>query len=284
MQSRRDLIRPGSLAIAGLFFVVAIGCLVFLPGRIPRTQAAADADPCVIQPLTTITGVSQPKGIAVDASRNLLFVASYATNSLLVVDGLTNTVVRTVANIPSPNQVAFNPANQRLYITNRNQNTVTVLDGNSYALLATIPVSRMPYGVAVNPSNDHVYVAAFGGNRLNAVWDGAMQREFGVPNYPTFVVVDSISGRVFAVSNEVGEVYTVENDETLSLWVAPGDTGIVGLALDAANQRLYISSVGKKVYVYNTQNRERLAVIDLPGTPKALAVDPHSRQVYAAPW
>ena len=278
-----DVIRPGSLAIAGLFLIAVIASLLLWPNSVPRSYAAPDSDTCVIQPFTTIAGISQPKGLAVDEEHNLLFVASHNANSLLVIDGLTNRVVRTVSNILSPNQIAFNPTNQRLYVTNRNQNTVTVLDAQSYNLLATIPVSPLPYGVAVNPTTDHAYVAAFGGNRLNAIWDGAMQREFGIPNYPTFVAVDSITGQVYVVSNVVGAIYTVENDETLSHWVSPGDTGIVGLALDTGNQRLYISSVGKKVYVYDTTSKTRLAVVNLPGVPKALAFDAQNRQLYAAP-
>ncbi len=241
---------------------------------------------CSPQPLLTITGMSGPKGLAMDTARNLLYVANYNANNILAIDGETHTIVRVIGGITSPNQIAYDSVADRLFITNRNSNRVTVLDAASYLTLGLIPVGAQPYGVAVNSATRQVLAANFSGNSITIFHADTLQwlGQVWLQNRPTFIVADAVGGINYAVSSESGFLYTIDAAQNGQFWASVGDTGIVGLAFDPVLRRLFVSSVGNKVYAYDPDTANRLAVIDLPGTPKAMAVNPLDQQVFVATW
>ena len=140
----------------------------------PAVAPANPANTCPPASQRTFGGIPGPKGIAVDPDHGRIFVASYAADSLVVIDGTAQRIERTIPNIPSPNQVAYSPSLNRIYATNRNQNTLTVLNGTTYATVATVPVGEKPFGVAVNPLTHRIYVANFDSARVDVV-DGLIE-------------------------------------------------------------------------------------------------------------
>ena len=61
------------------------------------------------------------------------------------------------------------------------------------------------------------------------------------------------------------------------------DSGLVGLAYNAALDRLYVSSIAKVVYVIlNAATAGQVAVITVPDEPHALAVNPNGNAVFVA--
>lgn len=271
-------------ALTPVLLLVLLGAFFLLPAH---THAASDQPTdCTPAPVTTIPNIPQPKGLVVNPEANLVYAAAYSANALVVIDGATQTVQRTVSGIDSPNQIAYDSVRSRLYITNRNTARLTVLDANTYTTLAQVPVGQLPYGVAVNSLTQRVYVANFGSNTVQVI-DAAtltVVATASLPNHPTFVTVDVTRNMAYVVSNESGNIYAIGPDNQVSYLLNAGDSGIVGLAVDEALDRLFISSVGSKVYVYDLETHLRVAEIALPGTPKALATNPGDHQVFASPW
>ncbi len=252
------------------------------PAAAPRGPAAGPAT-CLPTVTATIPDLPGPKGLAVNPAANLLYVASYTSNSLHVINAATRSLVRTVS-VPSPNQIAYSPTLNRIYITNRDAATLTVLDAATYTVVATAPVESLPFGVAVNPLTHRVYVANYASNSVTVV-DGLTNTAIArvpLPNRPTFVAVDPIRNLAYAVSSWAGEVYVIPADNSPVKFASLGDTGLVGIAVNPILNRVYVSSIGGKIYVYNAANRERLAVIDAPGELHALTVNLNGNAVLAA--
>ena len=247
-------------------------------------EAASRPAACPPTPIRTIKSIAGPKGLAVNEAANLVYAAQYSDNSLAVIDGATNAVVRVVRQIPSPNQVAHNPVLGRLYVTNRDAGTLTVLNDASYAVVATIPVESLPFGVGVNPNTGRVYVANFNSNSVTVIngYTNKVVARLGLPNLPTLIAVDSVNNLVYTLSNWAGTVYVIDQNDTLREFAQVHDDGLVGLAVNPALNRLYVSSISKKVYAYDTQTRERVAVVNLPGEPHTLALNPNGNGIYAA--
>ncbi|GEM_PF-3385457 len=238
---------------------------------------------CLPNVIATIQDIPGPKGLAVNPIANLVYVASYASNSLRVINANTRTLVRTIS-VPSPNQVAYSATLNRIYITNRDAATLTVLDAATYAVVATVPVESLPFGVAVNPLTHRVYVANYASNSVTVV-DGLTNTAIArvpLPNLPTFVAVDPVRNLAYAVSNWAGEVYVIPADNVPVKFANFGDTGLVGIAVNPLLNRIYVSSIGGNIYVYNAANRERLAVIHAAGELHALAVNPNGNAIFAA--
>ena len=251
--------------------------------RLPWRQQAP-ANTCPPAPQRTFGGIPGPKGIAVDPDHGRIFVASYAADSLVVIDGTAQRIERTIPNIPSPNQVAYSPSLNRIYATNRNQNTLTVLNGTTYATEATVPVGEKPFGVAVNPLTHRIYVANFDSARVDVV-DGLMNTvvaQVSLQNSkPTFLAVDTGRNLVYALTS-LGEVYRIKADNSAERWLHLADSGLVGIAYNPVLDRLYVSSYANRVYVYNAATKAALAEVTVPGEPHALAVNTNGNAVFVA--
>ena len=254
------------------------------PTRAPALAPASPASTCPPAPQRTFGGIPGPKGIAVDPDHGRIFVASYAADSLVVIDGMAQRIERTIPNIPSPNQVAYSPSLNRIYATNRNQNTLTVLNGTTYATEATVPVGEKPFGVAVNPLTHRIYVANFDSARVDVV-DGLMNtvvaRVSLQNSKPTFLAVDTGRNLVYALTS-LGEVYRIRADNSAERWLHLADSGLVGIAYNPALDRLYISSYANRVYVYDAATKAALAEVAVPGEPHALAINTNGNAVFVA--
>jgi uncharacterized repeat protein (TIGR01451 family) len=276
-QARRDAAAPAAPRPS------ARGVPAPPPTATPSARVGGAPAACLPAPAATVGGIAGPKGLAVNAEANLIYVASFDADRLIVIDGATRNIVRTVP-VPSPNQIAFSPTLNRIYITNRNAGALTVLDAATYVTIATVPVEALPFGVAVNSLTHRVYVANYASNSVSVV-DGLTNTviaRVGLPNLPTFVAVDAGRNLAYALSNWAGEIYAIDAGNSARLLANAGDSGLVGVAVNPALNRVYASGIGGKVYAYNAANGERLAALDAPGDLHALTVNPNGNAVYIA--
>jgi YVTN family beta-propeller protein len=104
-----------------------------------------------------------PCALAVDSSTGRVYAANYASNSVTVIDGASNSVVATVSVGTRPQAVAVDSATHRVYVANTHDNTVTAIDGVTNSVVATIKVGSEPYAIAVDSATDIVFVANMAG-------------------------------------------------------------------------------------------------------------------------
>ena len=86
-----------------------------------------------------MTGLNFQIGLAVDESRNLIYVATL-DNGVGVIDGKTD---KLITNIPVDGEPVFpgiNPLTKSVYVSNQN-GWVTLLDEDENNIIATIPLS-----------------------------------------------------------------------------------------------------------------------------------------------
>ncbi len=272
----------GVLLAAGLLLVLA--AMSVFGGSSPLVAAPGDA--CLPEVIGQIANVTDPKGIAVNEARGKFYVASFSTNSLLVVDAATRRVEHTATGIPSPNQVAYNPTLNRIYITNRNTHTLTVLDGDDYhALFPAIPIGRSPYGVGVDSGDGRVYVANFDAYTVSVLdgMTGEVIATAPVPRRPTFVAVDAKRHVAYVASLDTGNVSIVTAQGEVSSFAHLEDAATVGIALDPGLDRLFITSYTGKVYVYDVPTRTRVAAISVGSRMLwSTTMNPADHQLFAA--
>src|SRR5436190_2951959 len=82
-------------------------------------------------------------------AQRFAYVANSSSNTVSVVDTVSNTQVATIAVGNRPIVVAISPDRTRVYVTNSNSNTVSVLATANNSVIATIAVGANPNGVAV---------------------------------------------------------------------------------------------------------------------------------------
>src|SRR5207249_10819386 len=109
-----------------------------------------------------------PFGIAFDTRRGYLYVTNSQADTVSVIDGATNTVVRRIplaaGPLPaglSPMGIVYDGRNDTVYTANFGNDTISAIDAATDRLVSTIPVARAPFGLALSPRDGNLYVATF---------------------------------------------------------------------------------------------------------------------------
>jgi YVTN family beta-propeller protein len=112
--------------------------------------------------------------LAVDATRNLVYVTSPYGGSVHVLDGATNTMVTSFAAGGEPAGLDINSATGRLFVTDvaATANVVRVFDTPTNTLVAQLPAGLRPVAVAVNAAASRAYVAGISGSATVTVLQG----------------------------------------------------------------------------------------------------------------
>ncbi len=84
------------------------------------------------------------------ADHHLAFVTNEGSANLMVVDLVTEKVVKTLATGKKPHALVFTPAGKG-YVNNRGEHSLTVIDGRDPAVLGTIPLPATSMQLALSP-------------------------------------------------------------------------------------------------------------------------------------
>lgn len=251
-------------------------------------------DPITDIPTAVGIGLEDPFPVTFQAV-NPVTNKVYATDldNVLVIDGETDTIVKTVDTPGQPNGVAVNPVTNKVYVTDRLGGPLLVIDAETDTLLPGIDLGgTFRYLPVVNPVTNKVYVL----NDLTAdvaVVDGATDSHITSIDLP---------GRAFeiGVNPATNKIYVTrpEQDGIGGLSVIDGDTDTAIESLENFNAfALGVNPVTNRVYFSagrpSFEEMDRVVVVDgatdsvvstvplLEGSsPFDLDVNPVSNKVY----
>jgi DNA-binding beta-propeller fold protein YncE len=217
------------------------------------------------------TGLSRPKGIAVDPVNNEIFVANLQANSITVYGlGANGNVapLRTISgaatNLNSPYGVVVDPVNNEVYVVNGTvSGNVTVYPRTANGNVApsrTFFGFNAPADIALDLANNEIAVANSNGNTISvfARTGGGVLRTIGGPatgiSAPLGVAIDSVNNEI-VVANHIGITATVYPRtangnvapiRSISLGFQPN-----GVAVDTANNEILLVSLNNAVIAYD---------------------------------
>lgn len=93
--------------------------------------------------------------LAVDPDTNTLYVSNYDNDSVVVINGATNTVTQTITGIQSPTAITVDPATDMVYAAQRTGG-IAVINGVTGAVTGTVPAGEVT-SMTVDPSTDTIY-------------------------------------------------------------------------------------------------------------------------------
>jgi YVTN family beta-propeller protein len=145
-----------------------------------------------------------------------------------------------------PEGVRASPNGRWVVVTNETGNSITLVDAKSFAVLDTIGVGQRPRDVAFTPDSATIYISA----------------EFDAAVYRAALPKGTGSERLLRLGK---------------------DDRPMGLALDAARQRLYVSTGrGGTVAVIALQGPKLLKEIKVGKRPWGIALSADGRRLYTA--
>ena len=173
---RRSRLLARSLLAVALTVIIAISFFVdrfFTPlqktlkmeafAQIPSSNTTQKLSQSPNEPGITVTNVNVgkgPTGVAVNPSTNTVYVADSNSNTTSIIDGKTNSVVKTVKVGYFPSDVAVNPNTNMVYVVNRGDYSISVINGNTNTVVKNIIVGVSTWSVDINPNTNMIYAVA----------------------------------------------------------------------------------------------------------------------------
>ncbi len=227
----------------------------------------------------------QPTSIVHDDANGLLYVTSYLTNSVVVINETSNSVVATIPVGVYPQAIAYDSWNGHLFVANSQSGNVTVIDGASNAVLGSIPVGSGPTAIVFSPVSGLMYVANAWSDNVTVIdaATGTIAAWIPVGSYPWSLTFNPENGLVY-VANSYSDSLSVIDDGTNSV-VASIDVSSYPDAVtsNTASGTVYVAlPFEHELAVVSGSTNNVTETIDLPMFPYALAYNSADGYVYAA--
>ncbi len=123
--------------------------------------------------------------VAVSPATNTVYVTHAGSDSVSVIDGSTNSVIKKIAVGDVPVGIAVDPVAGHVFVANSEENTISVIDDKSHAVVLTLQVGENPVSIDVNTATAAAYVANINSHSVSIL----DSRIVTVPEFPTFVVM-----------------------------------------------------------------------------------------------
>src|SRR5260221_5236799 len=224
---------------------------------------------------------------ATPVSAGFAYIANTGSNTVSVINTVTNTVVATIPVGLVPQAVAVSPNGHTVYVTNNSPNNLFVIPG-SVSVINTQTntvidslIAPAASGVAVGPDGT-VYVTTEHSNMGFLLSSSAPEIQVG--SFPSGVAV-SPDGTMVYVANPVDNTVSVINTTplfqdvvaTVAVGISPN-----GLSVSPDGSRVYVANAGS-VSVINTTSNTVIATIPTGGGPAGgILVTPDGSRVYVA--
>jgi YVTN family beta-propeller protein len=242
---------------------------ITLPPRSGIVTQAAALQPAVSQPAVSQPAVSQPALAAgplgtalqarlasgndpetIDSSPDgqLLAVANEDSGQVRLIDARSGALVATVPVGLEPEGLRFRPDGRVIYVTSEASDRLDVIDVSEHRVITTLPVGKRPRNILFTPEGDHAYITCELAGRID--------------------VIDARAHRTLT---------SIEIDGTPKAMP-------MGMALDAAEHRLYVS-LGRagEVAVIDTRSLRLLQrIADVGARPWGILLTPDGDKIYTA--
>ena len=196
------------------------------------------------QTAATISGLGRVHGIALVPDRNLGFASSSGDNVVDVFDLATNKLVQKIPAGDGPDAIIYDDEARLVYVANHNGKTGMLIDPATQKAVATIPLGGEPEYPQADPASGLIYQ--------------------NLEDTSELVVIDPIMQAVV-------KRYKLD----------PGE-GPTGLALDAANHRLFSTASNRKLIVMNADTGAVVTILPIGAGVDGTGYDPTLRRVYTA--
>jgi len=223
--------------------------------------------------------------IATPAPTGYAYISNNASNSVSVINTISNTVVTAVTVGQAPFGIAISPDGSKVYVANIVSNTVSVIAAATNTVLTTINVGTFPYAIAMSPDGSTIYVANDGSNNVSVISTATntVTNTITVGNTPYAIAISADGSRVYVANNlsfNVSVINTATQKVISTITVGRGPEGVV---VSPDGKKIYVTNVGAaNVSVIDVTNNSLITNIPVGSSPEGISISPDGSHVYVA--
>jgi DNA-binding beta-propeller fold protein YncE len=262
---------------------------IFLMAFSPVTPSGVvrAEDPTLLQleskiPLGEVAG--RIDHMAIDLSRQRLFVAELENDSLGIIDLKEGKLIRRLPGMKGPQGVGYVPATEEVYVANGGDGAVRVLRGPEYAAVGQIDLGEDADNVRVDAGTNRVFVSHSGG--MLAVIDAGQPRvaaNFALKSNIESFQLDRTANRIFVNLPKAGAIAVIDHasGKRTATWPATVAGGNYPMALDPAKRRVLVGFRDPtKLGVFSMSDGALVTSTDSCRDPDDMFVDQKRHRLY----
>lgn len=154
-----------------------------------------------------------PHRVSVNERTNMVYTSNFGNQSISIVNGSNNEIVKTVEVGHDPQGAAIDTASNRIYVVTYDD-AVSVIDGFTNKVIDKIKVGEFPEKAAFNANNGLLYVSNTGANSISVIDTSSIIPE---PEWKTVLAVGQFRYSDPPMSDQIFKAYyrvingTIEN-------------------------------------------------------------------------
>jgi YVTN family beta-propeller protein len=216
-----------------------------------------------------------------DITGEALYVGNAKSNSISVIDLVTNTVAKNITVGNSPDDIKISDDQQVVYTTDMDLGTVSIVNATTNTLMSQITTGGgTVHCIAI--FNGTLYVGDVYGGKVLVIKDNAIKEEIKVGYGPEYVEIRP-DGKVLYVANPLSSISVVDLADNKV--IKDIDSGITphGLSFTKDGSRLFIVNIyNNTLSVIDAQNHELINTIPVGKNPEYVELSPHDTVAYVA--
>ncbi len=232
---------------------------------------------------------------APDVDGHRLFLTGEENDKVLVFDTSTNKLIHTIEESKAPHAILYRGDLKKLFVVEGDASAVKVYDGDSYKPVSEIKVSVDADSIAYDPATQYLYVVN-GGREAHTPYSlisvidtnsSKKLRDIKInSNHVEAIVLEKSGPRMFmniTGNNAVGVMDRNKSALTATWPLPPGDKLNVAMALDEADQRLFVVTRNPgKLIVLNSDTGKVVTSVEAVGMVDDMAYDAKQKRIYVA--
>ena len=269
------------------FFPIAIGAAMLLPGAIRSGAQTLESQPLSVEAKISLGDVrGRIDHMAIDPTRNRLFVAELGNDSVGVVDLNSRQVIHRITRLNEPQGVGYEPSADALYVSNAGDGSVRIYQAGDFKEIGRIELGDDADNIRIDVGESRVLVGF--GNGAIAVIDAAKKSkiaEFDLPAHPESFQLDRKTNRIFVnvpKSMAIAVIDLAVNKETTT-WPMINAIGNFPMAFDDDLQRVLVAfRTPATLGAFSASDGRNVASVDLCGDADDVFVDAKRHRAYVS--
>jgi DNA-binding beta-propeller fold protein YncE len=222
--------------------------------------------------------------LAIDAGRQLLFVAELGNDSVGIVDLRAGTVVHRLSGLSEPQGVGWHAPTGTLYVANAGDGSVRLFQGPDFGAVGQIALGDDADNIRLDARRDRI-VVGYGKGAL-ALVDPASRRKIGeVPlrGHPESFQFDEQGGRIFVNVPDARQIAVVDVEagrQTGSLDLAGARSNFPMALDDEAHRLIAIARSPARLLAFATGDGKPIASAETCGDADDVFADSARKRLY----
>jgi YVTN family beta-propeller protein len=225
----------------------------------------------------TLGGTAGWDYLALDASGARLFVTR--DERVDVIETGSGKLAGSIPHTAGVHAVAFAPALKRGFTSNSRSNTVSVFELDTLHVIQEVPVSGVsPDAILYEPQQNHIFTANRESSNLSVIDAGTLQvvATVALPGPPEYMATDD-AGHVYVnIDSAPGRLVLIDAKSLAvkAKWPLKECANPTGLAVDAANHRLFSICANQVMAVTDSVSGKSVAQVIIGRGSDGAAYDP----------